>query len=110
MWKTRSWFRTALSKTFTSIVNAVTGRRLHYYNGLQIHRADALRQLRIESSGYGFQAEVLAKALRTAKTFIEVPMDLVERQHGASKAFRMKNVTDVVRTIVTLYREEGLAR
>lgn len=110
MWKTRSWFRTALSKTFTSIVNAVTRRRLHYYNGLQIHRADVLKRLRIQSSGYGFQAEVLAKALRTAKTFIEVPMDLVERQHGASKAFRMKNVTDVVRTIITLYREEGLAR
>jgi glycosyltransferase involved in cell wall biosynthesis len=103
MWRSRSWTRTVISKIFTLLVNLITLRRLKYYNGLQIHRAPVLKKLRIESSGYGFQAEVLVKALRVPRTFVEVPMDLMERQQGESKAFRFKNVVDVVRTLRRLY-------
>jgi dolichol-phosphate mannosyltransferase len=99
MWRARPWVRTLISKTFTLAVNLITGRRLKYYNGLQVHRAGVLKGLTIQSSGYGFQAEVLAKALRLTRTFIEVPMDLRERERGESKAFRMRNVVDVVRTL-----------
>src|SRR5262245_32393794 len=72
MWKTRSWTRTAISKLFTRAVNGITGRRLQYYNGVQIHPASVLKQLTIRSTGHGFQAEVLVKCLRSAKTLIEV--------------------------------------
>lgn len=99
MFQSRTWRRTVISKTFTLLLNLITGRRLKYYNGLQIHPAAVLKGLRIESSGYGFQPEVLIKALRLTKTFLEVPMDLIERKHGESKAFRLKNVIDVARTL-----------
>jgi len=102
MWKTRTWTRMLISKAFTLLVNLITGRRLKYYNGLQIHKAEILRSLGIQSVGYGFQAEVLVKSLRKARTFIEVPMDLMEREKGTTKAFRVKNVVDVVRTIGVL--------
>jgi glycosyltransferase involved in cell wall biosynthesis len=98
----RSVSRTVISKIFTQLVNLITRRRLRYYNGLQIHKAGILKSLRIESHGYGFQAEVLVKALRQARSHIEVPMDLIERQKGESKAFRMKNVIDVLRTLKLL--------
>jgi glycosyltransferase involved in cell wall biosynthesis len=106
MWRSRTWVRTFISKLFTGLLNAVTGRRLRYYNGLQIHQAPLLKALRIESSGYGFQAEVLVKALRRTKTYIEVPMDLVERKSGESKAFRLKNFIDVARTLKRLWAVE----
>jgi glycosyltransferase involved in cell wall biosynthesis len=110
MWKSRHWTRAALSKAFTLVVNAITGRRLKYYNGLQIHLASVLKGLTIESTGFGFQAEVLAKSLRLTRTLVEVPMDLNERARGESKAFRLKNVVDVVRTLTLLCRlERGLA-
>lgn len=99
MARSRTWQRLAISKTFTLLVNLITQRWLTYYNGLQIHRADVLKSLRIESSGYGFQAEVLVKSLRLAPTFIEVPMDLIERTQGESKAFRLSNAIDVARTL-----------
>jgi glycosyltransferase involved in cell wall biosynthesis len=99
MWQSRTWTRTAISKTFTLLVNLITRRRLRYYNGLQIHKAAVLKSLRIESSGYGFQAEVLVKALRLTETYREVPMDLIERKQGESKAFRARNVIDVARTL-----------
>jgi len=107
MWRSRPLARTAVSKIFTWLVNAITGRRLQYYNGLQIHRADVLKTMTIESRGYGFQAEVLVKALRRSRTYIEVPMDLIERRHGASKAFRMRNAVDVVRTLQRLRSLQG---
>jgi dolichol-phosphate mannosyltransferase len=99
MWRTRTWRRTVLSKTFTAMVNVITWMSLRYYNGLQIHRAPILKSLQIESEGYGFQAEVLVKALRRTRTYREVAMDLIERKRGESQAFRLKNVVDVARTI-----------
>jgi glycosyltransferase involved in cell wall biosynthesis len=102
MWRSRPLGRTILSKTFTLLVNLIAGRRLTYYNGLQIHRADVLKGLTIQSSGYGFQPEVLLKALRMTGSYIEVPMDLMEREQGESKAFRLKNAVDVIRTLKRL--------
>jgi dolichol-phosphate mannosyltransferase len=98
----RTWTRTVISKTFTLLLNLITRRRLQYFNGLQIHQAAVLKALRIESSGYGFQAEVLVKALRQTRTYREVPMELIERKQGESKAFRAKNVIDVARTLKLL--------
>jgi dolichol-phosphate mannosyltransferase len=102
MWGTRTFTRTLISKGYTFVVNLITRRHLRYYNGLQIHPAAVLKSLRIQSSGYGFQSEVLVKSLRRARTVIEVPMDLIEREKGESKAFRLKNVIDVLRTIRVL--------
>jgi glycosyltransferase involved in cell wall biosynthesis len=102
MWRERTWQRTLISKTFTFLVNVITRQRLIYYNGLQIHRASILKSLHIRSCGYGFQAEVLVKALRCARTYREVAMDLNERTRGESQAFRLKNILDVARTLVLL--------
>jgi glycosyltransferase involved in cell wall biosynthesis len=102
MWATRTKTRTLISKGYTLVVNLITRRRLKYYNGLQIHPAQVLKSLKIQSSGYGFQSEVLVKSLRRSKTVVEVPMDLIERAKGESKAFRVKNFVDVLRTLKVL--------
>jgi glycosyltransferase involved in cell wall biosynthesis len=102
MWGSRTKTRTVISKAYTLVVNLITRRRLKYYNGLQIHPAPVLKSLRIQSSGYGFQSEVLVKGLRRTTTLVEVPMDLTERAKGESKAFRLKNVIDVLRTLRVL--------
>ena len=102
MWGTRTKTRTLISKAYTLAVNLITRRRLKYYNGLQIHKAPVLKSLRIQSSGYGFQSEVLVKSLRRTRSVIEVPMDLIEREKGESKAFRLKNFVDVFRTLKVL--------
>jgi glycosyltransferase involved in cell wall biosynthesis len=104
MWRTRAWYRTVASKSFTFFVNVITGRQLRYYNGLQIHPARVLKTLTIQSTGYGFQAEVLAKSLRLNRTYLEVPMDLTERQAGESKAFRLRNAIDVLQTLTRLWK------
>jgi dolichol-phosphate mannosyltransferase len=106
MWRSRSWQRAVISKSFTLAVNLMTRRHLRYYNGLQIHMAPVLKSLRIESTGYGFQAEVLVKSLHATRTFVEVPMDLTERVEGESKAFRLKNFVDVLKTLKVMWNVE----
>ena len=105
MWRSRTLTRTIVSKIFTRLVSAASGYHLRYYNGLQIHPAAVLKSMRIESAGYGFQAEVLVKSLRATRTYLEVPMDLTERTKGESKAFKWKNVVDVSRTLRRLAAE-----
>jgi glycosyltransferase involved in cell wall biosynthesis len=107
MRRSRTLTRTLISKAFTGAVNLVTGRRLRYYNGLQVHRAEILKSLDIQSAGFGFQAEVLVKALGLTRSYIEVPMELREREVGDSKAFRVKNVVDVAATLGRLWRLES---
>jgi glycosyltransferase involved in cell wall biosynthesis len=107
MLRSRTLTRTVLSKSFTALVNLITGRRLQYYNGPQIHRADVLQSLDIVSTGFGFQPEVLVKALRLTHSYIEVPMTLREREIGASKAFRWRNVVDVCATLRRLWQLRG---
>ena len=58
-----------------------------------------LKTLRMQSSGYGFQAEAREKPAADGRSW--VPMDLMERE-SESKAFRMKNALDVVRTLKLL--------
>ena len=45
---------------------------------------------------------MLVKSVHRRRTIIEVPMDLIERQKGESKAFRIKNFVDVCRTLKVL--------
>ena len=67
------------------------------------------KALAIESRGFDFQAEVLVKALARTRTYIEVPMDLMEREHGESKAFRLRNAVDVFQTLRRLRAHEQAA-
>jgi glycosyltransferase involved in cell wall biosynthesis len=110
MWRSRTLTRTVISKTFTLLINAITWRGLKYYNGLQIHKAGVLKSLTIESRGYGFQPEVLVKALHATHTVIQVPMDLIEREKGESKAFKVRNVVDVARTLGRLIALEWMGK
>jgi glycosyltransferase involved in cell wall biosynthesis len=101
----RSWLRRLLSRAWTTTLNLGLGYRLRYYNGLQVHRTSWLRQLALQSSGFGFQAELLIAALRDGKRYIEVATDYIERpEGGATKIFRLRNLLSVAATLLQLLR------
>lgn len=56
--------------------------------GFRVYSSDLLRKLIVEpidSSGYGFQVEMLTRGLRAGASVVEVPITFVERIHGKSK-------------------------
>ena len=103
MWKSRTWTRTLISKTFTLLVNLITWRR-----SAVLQRAADSPGARPQEpaasnrAAMDFRPKCSSRRCGSTKTVVEVPMDLIEREKGESKAFRVKNFVDVFRTLKLL--------
>jgi glycosyltransferase involved in cell wall biosynthesis len=95
----RARSRRIISRLYTVLVNLITGFRVPYYNGLSVHRADLLRAANLATNNFGFQAEAIAKLLLRGASYKVVDTLITERQLGHSKAFRLRNVLSVVKTL-----------
>jgi glycosyltransferase involved in cell wall biosynthesis len=96
--------RHLLSRTYTGLLNLLFGFKLKYYNGLPVHRTDLLRSIRITSRGFGFQAEILVKLLKSGCTYVEVGTFGAEETRR-SLALRPRNVLSVAKTFFDLVIE-----
>jgi len=103
--------RYLVSRTYTWLLNRLSGHRLKYYNGLPVHRREYLKRIEITSSGFGFQGEILIKLLKSGCSYIQVPVQGAEFTKNSS-AFRLKNVGSVshtlLRLVIELWRFSGL--
>lgn len=96
--------RYLLSRAYTTLLNVLFGVRLRYYNGLPVHRRDLLQRIAITSGGFGFQAEILVKLIRSGCRYVEVGVKGAEvKQH--SVAMRPRNWLSVTATIARLLVE-----
>jgi dolichol-phosphate mannosyltransferase len=94
--------RRFVSRAYTVMLNHLFGRRMHYYNGLTIYPVDFLRREPATTFGFGFQAEVLLKALAQGLSYIEIPLPIDRRTAGRSKAVSLRNIASVAMTVVRL--------
>ena len=95
----RSLFRRILSKSYTALVNLLSGYRMHYYNGLLVTRTDYVRRWHSNSHGFGFQADLLTRLLSKNLSFLEVAVYGQERQTGESKALTLRNLASVAHSL-----------
>ena len=96
--------RYLLSRAYTTLFNVLCGMRLRYYNGLPVHRNDLLQRIQITSGGFGFQAEILIKLIRSGCTYVEVGVKGAEEKQQ-SVALRPRNWLSVVATVARLLVE-----
>jgi dolichol-phosphate mannosyltransferase len=99
--KIKSPSRYFVSRSYTTLMNVISGHRLHYYNGLPVHRRALLKQISITSSGFGFQGEILVKLLKSGRSYVEVPVAGAEATNKTS-VFRWRNLASVTKTVVKL--------
>ncbi len=66
-----------------------------YYNGLSVHRVDLLKNISLQSNGFGFQAEAIVKLIYQKASFITTDATIYERPSGESKAFTLRNIMSV---------------
>ena len=102
--KIKTPMRYAISRTYTTLLNIMSGQRLHYYNGLPVHQRALLQQISMTSSGFGFQGEILVKLLKSGCSFVEVGVLGAEATNKTS-VFRFKNLGSVTKTLLKLLRE-----
>ena len=86
----RSGYRMLISNTFTTLVNAISGFHLHYYNGLAVHLRYNVMRWHPNTRGFGFQADILCMLLDQGFTYKEVPVRTVERKGSGSRALRSR--------------------
>ncbi|MBV9325870.1 MAG: SDR family oxidoreductase [Chloroflexi bacterium] len=106
----RPFGRRIVSRSFTRVLNFIFGRQLRYYNGLTIYPLAYLRSQIIRTTGFGFQAETLLRAVESGLSVVEVALPIDERTAGGSKAVSVKNVASVLRTVARMCWELRVAR
>ncbi len=101
----RSRGRRVLSTLYLWIVNLAFGTTFNYTNGNVIYRRRVFDVVTQMADGFSFQLECLVKAVRAGFTFAEVPVRLLGRKHGKSKAVSFKSFRAVVRDFLRLFVE-----
>ena len=100
----KSPLRYFTSRTYTNLLNLLFGQNIKYYNGLPVHRVDLLRQLRINSTGFAFQGEILTKLLRSGCSMTEVGVAGAEMTKN-STAVRLKSLINIAKVLALLVWE-----
>jgi dolichol-phosphate mannosyltransferase len=91
----RAPIRRFLSTLFTRVLNAISGRRLRYYNGTVLHRLDLLRKCQLNTRGFGYQAELVLQLLKRGHTYREVGIPIRSRPGRRSRALTVRNFLDI---------------
>lgn len=91
----RKPIRRIFSKTYTKLVNLVSGYNITHYHGTPIHsRIDIVRWHSYRS--VGFYADITTRLLDEGVSYIEVPTAAHERETGKSLALRWRNLISLL--------------
>jgi glycosyltransferase involved in cell wall biosynthesis len=98
----KTWLRRVLSRTYTRLVNLVSGQRLRYWNGCALIRRHDVTRWHRGTRGFGFQAQLINRLLASGRTFVEVGCSYHERKNGKSKALTVRNFLSVVYVLLSI--------
>ncbi len=98
--------RRIISNAYTAVINAITGNKIRYYNGLAVHLRHNVMRWHTNTGGFGFQADILCLLLDRGFTYLEVPIEVpavaFARQDTKSNAVSVRNVLSVTHTILEI--------
>lgn len=95
----KSRFRRQVSSVYTSIVNALSGHQIHYYNGCGIMLRYDVMRWGPYAFGFGFQAELVTRLLDEGSSCIEIPLKVVHRDKVKNSALNTRNFLSVTHSL-----------
>jgi glycosyltransferase involved in cell wall biosynthesis len=98
----KSLSRRIISNAYSFLINAISGFRLHYYNGLAVHLRYNVMRWHPNTRGFGFQADIICMLLDQGFSYKELPVATIERKGEDSKALTFKNMLSVAHTLFDL--------
>lgn len=99
---TRPLNRRVVSRTFTILVNLLSGNHVGYYNGAVVHRRENVIRWHPGTRGFAYEAELICRLLANGATCVQIEVPGEERQHGATAAFRPKNFASVAGSLLRI--------
>jgi hypothetical protein len=95
--------RRLLSRTYTKLVNFLSGYDIHYYNGLPVTLRYNVMRWGPYSFGFGFQAELITRLLDEGASFIQIPVVATHREKtGGNSAMNWRNFLSVGHTLIEI--------
>lgn len=98
----RAPYRRWLSQSYVMILNCLFGLKMRYYNGFAIYKSELVKKIRTSTQGFSFLAEILVLLVKSGHSYLEVPTHHRVRAHGQSKAFSIRNIRDILKTLLHL--------
>ncbi len=99
---TRTRKRRLISSIFTKVVNILSGFPIKYYNGTTLYKTKLIKNFKRKSVGFGFQAEALTYLLSQKATYCQVGVLRRPLPDEKTKAFKIKNIINVGKSILWL--------
>ena len=97
----KSAFRLKLSRSYTLLVNLLSGYNIRYYNGLTAHLRYNVMRWGPYSFGFGFQAELVTRLLDEGATYVEIPVIATHQDKGGhNSALNARNCFSVAHTLI----------
>ena len=103
MIENKTLFRRMLSRTYTFIVNTLSGYSLGYWNGCAVYLRRDVMRWHSNTAGFGFQADLVSQLLMEGRTYMEISNTYRERRSGESKALHFQNLCSVAHTLLTIF-------
>lgn len=94
--------RRIVSWVNTTILNLLFGFGLKYYH-FNFYRTDLLKKLPRSTQSYALMVELLVYLLASGVHYTEVPFFRIERKVGESKAMRLRNIVEILKTYCYLF-------
>ncbi|MBU1230496.1 MAG: glycosyltransferase family 2 protein [Proteobacteria bacterium] len=95
--------RKIISKTFTWLVNLLSGNKIRYYNALPVYRRFHVLRFPPVSYGFGFQADIVTRLLDEDITFMQIRhLGSTDRKPDSSTALSMRNLLSVIHTFIEI--------
>lgn len=98
----RAIYRRVISKSFTFLMNILTGLNLKYYNGTSVYKTNIIKKIDLKTFGFIGKAEAVSKLLKTGRKFIEVEGMELKKRKGKSKIFKLKSIIQILKEIIYL--------
>jgi glycosyltransferase involved in cell wall biosynthesis len=89
----RGPFRRILSRLYTHLINLASGNSIEYYNGFPAYRRWQVMRFAVESTGFGFQAELTTRLLLEGATYKALVLPTTAQP--GSRALRPRNFVSV---------------
>jgi len=96
----KSRARRVISRTFTLLVDLISGYRLNYYNGCALYRRYHVMRWAPYNYGFGFQADLITRLLDEGASHVEVPVSgfHLTKERGRS-AITLRNFVSTGHTL-----------
>jgi dolichol-phosphate mannosyltransferase len=102
-------FRLLMSKSVNFLYRLLLGSRITCVSPIfRLYKRSVLKEMKITSSNYEINAEIISKLIIGGKSVVEVPVRLLKRKYGASKINVLKEIKNYIILLLKIIKTKYL--